>query len=59
MSKEFVPCEHYPLCTHHKCDCYETYCMTSALDKMTEEKKRKKKRVPKIKSIEDLKKIIK
>ena len=32
MSKEFKPCECYPSCKHHKCDCYQLYCMMSNSD---------------------------
>lgn len=28
--EKFEPCDIYPICKSHKCDCYETYCMLNS-----------------------------
>ncbi len=55
IEDKFIPCEAYPLCKHHKCDCYESYCMLPNSKKIVKEDKTE---VSKITNIKDIKKLI-
>lgn len=53
---EFQPCNAYPLCMHHKCDCYEGYLMTQSLNNIAE---KTNKVAPNVKNGKDILKEIK
>lgn len=38
MSKGFEPCEAYPLCRAHSCDCFATFCMSQHMSSTNDDK---------------------